>query len=60
MGFRCSNVSCACEVASPAGVCGNLCRDRDVVSRESEPACGCGHADCYRDADWKLAPEFED
>jgi hypothetical protein len=31
-----------------------------VVSRESEPACGCGHADCYRDADWKLAPEFED
>jgi hypothetical protein len=59
-GFPCSHAGCGCRVSSPATVCGILCRDRHMVSSESEPACGCGHADCYRDSDWNLAPEFED
>jgi hypothetical protein len=60
LGFRCSNPSCGCDVESASGVCGILCHERAPSTAENEQPCGCGHADCYQDADWRLALEFED
>jgi hypothetical protein len=37
-----------------------LCSERASADPEHEQACGCGHADCYQDVDWRLAAEFED
>ncbi|HEX9722915.1 MAG TPA: hypothetical protein VGC53_01385 [Vicinamibacteria bacterium] len=64
MAFPCCHSNCNCEADSPDDFCGIFCRDRATVERadgsEGELACGCGHSDCYRDADSSLSLEFED
>lgn len=62
MTFRCGHSNCSCESDPPDRFCGIFCRDQAMVERldgsEGDLACGCGHSDCYRDADTSLSLEF--